>query len=131
MDAAEDDEELFLIMLRFMYTRRLECKFSKLLPLLQMANKYDVKRLRQEIANYLYRSLEKFDNCFEVLLVASRIEECKILVQKCLDNVITCKMEEALQLNYIEYLDFDVFVSLMKRDDLLIKNESSALKGMK
>ncbi|KAL0480603.1 hypothetical protein AKO1_002919 [Acrasis kona] len=123
----DDDEELFIIMIKSFYTGMIEINEQKMASLAELADKYRCKNLENKCFEYLAESMNE-SNCLSCLFL--NVE----------DNQRFNDLREAayrfigLQFNTLSHsstfllLDFDKVSFILSREDLLVDSEDRILE---
>lgn len=149
IDYTEAEEEVFSIMIHYMYTGYVECTTAQLIPLLQMAHKvlfsillfcyffnnfcltfiqYDVIELKDRLADYMLVNLDA-ENCLEYFLATHTIEEGNNL-REAAANKVAEKFQEISESKTFNKLDTEMLMDFIKRDDLVVDGEHVILDAV-
>jgi hypothetical protein len=122
----QTDPDVFELLLRFLYWQNIEITTTNVLPLMDLAEKYEVMMLLEECSAFLETQCEAIDKVAEILDVAMRYK-CQSVVDKCCSTILRAGNEsffgEDGGLPRYLSLGLDVFLELLRSDHWMIDED--------
>lgn len=124
----QTDPDVFELLLRFLYWQDVEITATNVLPLMDLAEKYEVQMLLQECSAFLETQCEALDKVSDILDVAMRYK-CQTVVDKCCSTILQRGNESFFGedpnggLPRYLALGLDVFLELLKSDHWMLDED--------
>lgn len=120
------EPEIFELLLRFLYWQEIEITPNNVLPLMDMAERFEVHGLLQKCSTCLEAQCGQIDGVTHILNVAMRYK-CQAVVDKCCATVLTRGAEAFFggregEQPYLNF-DHDVMIELLKSDEWSIDED--------
>jgi len=118
--------EVFKLLLRFMYTGCTAISSEVALPLLDVANQFEVQSLKDKCAEYLFVSEEKKDLGF--LLDVAQKYSSKHLEKRCASHIAS-KFDECLRTDSLMNLGLSTWLELLQNDEIKVADEKEVFNA--
>lgn len=126
--------EVFEHFLKYLYTGRLKLELTKVLSVLMLGDKYNVKDLIQICLNYMRMHIPAAAQQSQLICwfqYTNNFGGDHAKVASCCRNYLKWNLEKVYEAEDFPYLGIELFVSVLEDDDLVVADENQLYKYVK